>query len=166
MLVHCSNPECSAQFADDRYACPSCGGKVGEPVTFPARLTRRCDRNKRYLILFTIPLLLFGGCELFTFLCSPFSGRVFDRDVWLAQYGSRAADNPRASMVQHLKWAHLRTGMTRSEVVQLLGEPDWEKQMNLFSYNVGMWSGFRMDYDSLDVHFLGDYLSHVRCVQH
>ena len=101
-----------------------------------------------------------------TFLFSPFSGRLFDRDVWIAQTGSESADNPRASMVHDLKWRYLHTGTSREKVVELLGEPDWHKSDELYSYNVGRWSGFRIDYDSLDVVFVGDFVICVRCVQH
>ena len=165
MLVHCSNPDCSAQCSDDRNACPSCGSLLGQPVEFRSS-DRPNRRNKRFLALFVIPAVAFAGCQVTTLLFSPFSGRVFDRDVWHAQAGSEDSDNPRASMVHHLKWRYLLPGTSRSTVIQVLGEPDWEKQADVYSYNVGMWSGFRIDYDSLDIHFRGDTVTHVRCVQH
>jgi len=43
--------------------------------------------------------------------------------------------------------------MSKSEVIQLLGTPDLKEEDNFLSYNLGMWSGFRMDYDSLDLKF-------------
>ena len=32
MLTHCSNPDCSLQFADDMVTCPSCGHDRGDSV--------------------------------------------------------------------------------------------------------------------------------------
>ena len=48
---------------------------------------------------------------------------------------------------------HLEKGMSKQQVVDLLGQPDLKNESLLFSYNLGMWSGFRMDYDSLDLVF-------------
>ena len=166
MLVQRSNPDCTAQFADDCGECPSCCSAAGESVSVPLDESPRNNRKQRFLLLFTLPLLLFAGSELCTVLFSPFSGRLFDQDVWHSQSGSDSADNPRASMVHDLEWRYLHAGMSRAQVVKLLGEPDWHKQPDRYSYNVGMWSGFRIDYDSLDVHFVGDSLTHVRRVQH
>ncbi len=35
MLTHCSNPDCSLQFADDMLTCPSCGHDRGDSVELP-----------------------------------------------------------------------------------------------------------------------------------
>jgi hypothetical protein len=50
--------------------------------------------------------------------------REFDADVWRAQRGSNALDNPRVGQVVALERSHMRPGMSRAEVIELLGEPD------------------------------------------
>ena len=97
----------------------------------------------------------------------PFAGRKFNRDLWHQYDNNDDPDNPRASMVSDLRWRYLDTGMTRAEVEKLLGTPDFKKRDDMYSYNLGMWSGFRIDYDSLDIHFDPDgRLINVRRVQH
>ncbi|MCU0707964.1 MAG: outer membrane protein assembly factor BamE [Pirellula sp.] len=97
----------------------------------------------------------------------PFAGRYFDRELWHRFHEDDDPDNPRASMVTDLQWNYLKKGMTRSDVEELLGTPDFEKRDDVYSYNLGMWSGHRMDYDSLDIHFDADgKLADVRRLQH
>jgi hypothetical protein len=37
----------------------------------------------------------------------------------------------------------------------------------MYEYNLGMWSGFRIDYDGLQVHFDSQgRLTYTQCVQH
>lgn len=56
---------------------------------------------------------------------------------------------------------------SRTEVVEWLGEPDFRNEPRLMSYNLGMWSGLRMDFDSLDIEFdEAGRVRHVRSVQH
>jgi hypothetical protein len=62
---------------------------------------------------------------------------------------------------------YLQSGLTRDQVVALLGEPDMEKQPEMYEYNLGMWSGLRIDYDGLRIHFDAQgRLNYVQCVQH
>ena len=97
----------------------------------------------------------------------PFAGRKFNRYLWHQYSSDDNPDNPRASMVSDLRWQYLDKGMTRTEVKELLGTPDFERRDDLYSYNLGMWSGFRIDYDSLDIHFDSNgRLINVRRVQH
>jgi len=87
--------------------------------------------------------------------------------VWLSQANIDDSDNPRAQMAADLQHRHIKLGISRQRVIELLGEPDWEKQENVFKYNLGMWSGYRMDYDSLDVYFDSDGLATgTRVIQH
>src|SRR5262245_3420837 len=68
----------------------------------------------------------------------------FDSDRWKAQRNSAARDNPRAGMLGNLK-DRLRPGMTRQEVVTLLGEPEaTEKDGTRYVYDLGM-SAFGVD---------------------
>lgn len=48
----------------------------------------------------------------------------FDAALWRAQNGSQSADNPRAGQIEALEKHHLRKGMARAQVHELLGEPD------------------------------------------
>ena len=54
----------------------------------------------------------------------------FDAEQWKAQRGSTARNNPRVGMVVELQEKHLREGMSRAEVQQLLGEPDSRQGAN------------------------------------
>jgi hypothetical protein len=75
----------------------------------------------------------------------------FNSDQWKAQYSSRARDNPRAGMVTELE-GQLRPGMTRTEVVALLGEPETEEEPARYVYALGM-SRFGLDYEYFIVEF-------------
>jgi len=46
---------------------------------------------------------------------------------------------------------HLKIGLSKIEVFEILGMPDFANNETLVSYIVAMWSGFRIDYDSLDL---------------
>lgn len=50
--------------------------------------------------------------------------RAFDADLWRAQRGSDALDNPRVRQIVALERRHMRAQMPRAEVIALLGEPD------------------------------------------
>jgi outer membrane protein assembly factor BamE (lipoprotein component of BamABCDE complex) len=70
-------------------------------------------------------------------------------------------------MADDLRKNHLYSGMTKKQVLELLGEPDFEKQSHVFKYVLGGWSGFRIDYDSLDIYFdSAGRLTKTRIVQH
>jgi len=83
----------------------------------------------------------------------PFDNREFDQSVWLSMNKDMSPDNPRGEMFVDLKDRHLKEGMTQFQIKALLGEPDFKNEPRLLSYNLGMWSGLRMDYDSLDLVF-------------
>jgi len=81
--------------------------------------------------------------------------------------GSLDPDNPRGRMADDLRAHLISSRPTLSEVLDLLGEPDVAKRGDPLSYNLGTWSGFRVDYDTLDVHFGSDgRVSEVWIVQH
>lgn len=46
----------------------------------------------------------------------------------------------------------LRLGLPKTEVEKRLGVPDYNRA-NAYAYFLGMCSGLRMDFDTLDVHF-------------
>jgi hypothetical protein len=97
------------------------------------------------------PLVL--AMVIFLTLCGPFDDRSFDRETWLALHNDSDADNPRGKMARDIQRRLLLGQVTREEVLDLLGPPDHGQRDDMLSYNLGMWSGFRMDYDSLDIYF-------------
>ncbi len=120
------------------------------------------------LILAAIPVVallvvivppLFFMIMLHLSIDDPFDDRTFDRQLWVQYDGSLDSDNPRGQMFVDLTTKVLKTGMTRAEVVELLGEPDYfrvqscgcEPDDQKLEYMLGMWSGLGIDYDSLRV---------------
>ncbi len=76
-------------------------------------------------------------------------------------------DNPRGRMTEDVAKLLMERRPDRREIVELLGEPDFRDEPELMSYNLGMWSGFRMDYDSLDIYLDSrDRVDRVQTVQH
>ena len=81
--------------------------------------------------------------------------------------GTDDPDNPRGGMARDVERIVLSRSMSKAEVLSLLGEPDFSKDQAVFRYNLGAWSGFRIDYDSLDMHFDHEGKAvEVRIVQH
>lgn len=77
-------------------------------------------------------------------------GGGFDSAAWKAQHGSSARDNPRSSMVGDAM-ERLRPGMTRAEVVALLGPADIvEGRIETYSLGVG---AYGVDYEYLVLEF-------------
>lgn len=101
-------------------------------------------------------------------LNDPFDDRPFDQVAWLAMRGSwDAEENPRGRMVVSLRARLIDSQLSQREVLELLGAPEFENRDGFLSYNLGMWTGFRIDYDSLDIHFGDDgRVSEVLVVQH
>lgn len=83
----------------------------------------------------------------------PFDNKKFERSVWMENHDNMDPDNPRGEMYKDLVEKKLKKGMTKEEIIELLGEADIKTEERFLSYNLGMWSGFKMDYDSLDLEF-------------
>jgi len=77
----------------------------------------------------------------------------FDPARWQAQRNSEAHDNPRGAMVSDLM-QRLHPGMTRSEVLALLGEPETQDGAR-FTYALGA-SAYGIDYEFFVIEFDGD----------
>jgi hypothetical protein len=95
------------------------------------------------------------------FLNDPFNDSPFDRDTWIRMHGSADPDNPRGHMASSLIGYLEEHRLHRDEVIRLLGvselgcsalEPPIGPTETCLSYNLGEWSGFRMDADTLDVY--------------
>ena len=72
----------------------------------------------------------------------------------------------RGGMAHDIKTNILYVGLTKTEVEKLLGTPD-SYRTNVHEYLLGMCSGLRLDFDTLDVHFNSKgRLVNVQVVQH
>lgn len=96
-----------------------------------------------------------------------FNDRKFDSALFKSFGKSNNPDNPRGQMFDDLDNRYLRKGLSKKDIEGLLGPADMKSEYDFLSYNLGMWSGFRMDYDSLDLKFdhEGKLLNYHR-VQH
>lgn len=89
-------------------------------------------------------------------LFDPFSGQRFDRTVWVAAKADDP-DSPRGPMARDVMRHHLRPGMTRNEVIRVLGPPDSIPSSrslqggDRIEYLVG--SGGTWDYCALTIQF-------------
>lgn len=97
----------------------------------------------------------------------------FDATVWRnpPRCGPNGCDVDciRGQMVRDLTRSYLRLGMSRSDAIALLGNPQPGSLpvKTSLSYDLGMCSGFRMDYDSLVLSFNDrDALIDIRTKQH
>jgi len=96
---------------------------------------------------------------------APFDDRDFDRATWSRMRGSDERDNPRGQMLDDLVEDLEARRPSRDEVIVMLGPTESECAVlsppigpkdTCLSYILGMWSGFRIDYDTLDVYFGDD----------
>jgi len=94
-------------------------------------------------------IVCLGTFVLINYLDTPFDNRAFDRELWIINYDNYHPDNPRAEMIYDLKRNHLRAGMTRGEVIKLLGKPDRRNKRHFISYLIGM-QGFVADPGQLE----------------
>ncbi|MCI0343350.1 MAG: hypothetical protein L0216_19760 [Planctomycetales bacterium] len=101
-------------------------------------------------------------------LSPPFQDRGFDPVVWRAEAQTTNRDSPRGSMVGEILERVVKPGMARTEVRSLLGAPDWESPSpDEDHWRIGMWTGFRMDEDTLRVRYtLADRVRDADIVQH
>lgn len=130
-------------------------------------MRRRSRRKLRRLLKFSafglvVVVGAFGLGGAIAFLAlqldRPYDDRPFDEVVWKEQHGIPEPDNPRGLMADAAARRVLTQKMTRDEVMKLLGEPDSrsepdKQRQDSLSYNLGMWDGMRLDYDSLDIRF-------------
>lgn len=128
-------------------------------------MRRRSRRKLRRLLKFSalglvgvVGAFTLGGAIAFLVaqLDRPFDDRSFDEVAWKEHHGAAYADNPRGLMADSLVQRLSNGPMTRADVINLLGEPDFmseaeKKRQDLLSYNLGMWSGLRTGYNSLDI---------------
>ncbi len=117
-------------------------------------------------------VLLFGWVWftllVIAMLSPPFGDRGFDPSLWRSEARTTDRDSPRGRMVGDIRDRVVRPGMTRAEVRTLLGVPDWESaRPDEDHWRIGMWTGFRMDEDTLLVRYApDDRVRDVHVVQH
>jgi hypothetical protein len=76
----------------------------------------------------------------------------FDSDAWKSQRGVAATDNRRGGMLPAMEKV-LHTGMTRDEVVALLGEPDIsDTQTGADQYELGL-AGYGVDEEYYEIRY-------------
>ena len=86
-------------------------------------------------------------------MLSVFSTREFNKSEWLAPVAEeRASTCYRGGMAKDIQNNYLKPGMSKEDVIELLGKPDWSSDYE-FRYFLGMCSGFQFDYDLLHVYF-------------
>ncbi len=110
----------------------------------------------------------FVGWQYWLFKGGIFRTSSFDETKWksLNKVGTTDSSCYRGGMAHDVKTDVLRVGLTRAEVEKLLGPPDLIK-VETHEYFLGMCSGFRIDFDTLDIHFdSGGRLLKVEVVQH
>jgi hypothetical protein len=82
----------------------------------------------------------------------------FDAEVWKAQHGSDALEqeNPRGEMVSALERDHLEPGTARSELLELLGPPEFQDGATDY-YELGR-TPWGVSYERLAIEYAGDEL--------
>ena len=76
----------------------------------------------------------------------------FDRSVWLDELAIRDEPYPRQQMLSDLLANHITMGMTRSDIVYLLGEPT--ETTHFQSYDLVYWVGSEPGLISIDSEWL------------
>ena len=83
----------------------------------------------------------------------PYGDRRFDAATWQADGGMSVPRSRRGLMVGDLRARVIRAGMTRADVLTTMGEPEFRSADGSVGYALGLWSGSKRDYDSMDVEF-------------
>lgn len=97
----------------------------------------------------------------------PFVGQRFAPEKWVAL--NKASANgicARGAMTRDIIRRIAKPGTPRNQVERLLGSPEPQPDTDTTSYNLGMCSDFRMDYDSLVIEYRGGAVKTAYHVQH
>jgi hypothetical protein len=116
------------------------------------------------VLLFVLVLALVAGYSLWR-LSQVFPRAItFDAELWRTA-DTNEQDNPRCLMQRDLEQHHLNLGITRVEVVALLGESEENEQTT--SYYLGFCSPFGVDAMALGLEFDSkDKLSRIYDIQY
>jgi hypothetical protein len=107
----------------------------------------------------------------------PLHGTKFTREAWIEAGQGRSnweiheeeIDCLKGAMVGDLKKNYLiKNVTTKKDVKQFLGEPEYLNHIDSgFRYDIGMCTGFKIDYDTLDIFFdKDDKIIDIFVVQH
>jgi len=81
----------------------------------------------------------------------PYGTELFNKNIWfMKQTNETDTYCFRGHLANDVNYRLIREGMRRSEVVEMLGKPDEEKE-NKVEYNLGYCS--LLDYNGLIIHF-------------
>ena len=95
----------------------------------------------------------FAGWKYWLFKGGIFRTSSFNEAEWKSfALKTTNASCYRGGMAHDLKTNILRVGLAEAAVEKLLGESD-SNRANIQEYLLGMCSGLRLDFDTLDVHF-------------
>lgn len=84
--------------------------------------------------------------------CAMEHSSSFDSDAWKSQRGAAATDNRRGSMIASVEKV-LHAGMTRDQVVALLGEPDIsDAEAGTDVYELGL-AGYGVDEEYYEIRY-------------
>lgn len=115
----------------------------------------------------TVLVAAFIGWQYWLFTGGIFRTSAFNGAEWKS-LNKNTADSScyRGGMAHDIRTNILHKGLTQAEVEKLLGAPDSTKN-EVHSYFLGMCSGLRIDFDTLDVHFTpAGKLLEVQILQH
>ena len=119
------------------------------------------------LIVAIATLITFLGWQYWLFKGGIFRTSSFNQEEWKS-LNKKTGDFScyRGGMAHDIRTNILHAGQTLGEVEALLGKPDIDKG-EIKEYFLGMCSGLRIDFDTLDVHFNAEgKLTTVHTVQH
>lgn len=125
-----------------------CCGPSFEPV---------CGVSIKNILIITIAALI---CAIFILFSFPQAPRPFDQAVW--KDAQRRAE--RFGMQQDLTRKHKLAGMTREQVVELLGEPENQSEDSL-SWDMGRQAGARQ-HKYLELKMKNGVVENYSIVQH
>jgi hypothetical protein len=98
-------------------------------------------------------LIFFFYAPLFFMLFdNPFNNKRFDTAVWIHSHDNNDEDNLRGEMYKDLVKNHLSKGMSKKDVIELLGDPDYEAEGYVLNYYLGF-LGFGIDPSFLRLEF-------------
>lgn len=116
-------------------------------------------------IALALPYLLIGGAVSYEASGEYLARTSFDREAWRDSARVYSANPVRSRMVHDLLRRHDLKGMTRAEVVSLLGDPD--STLYLREWDMVYWLGPERGIFGIDSEWLGLRLGrHGRVIMH
>ena len=112
--------------------------------------------NSIALTVFLSPLIYFSIIYLVIYLMFHYPSNKFDKNEWHNNIEQRYY------MSENIIQSKMLIGMTKKQVIDLLGKDYYEYNENSYGYYIGMVPGiFKIDADVLDVYFENDVVIKV-----